>query len=59
MKTWDVKKTEEDRRREIRARAAELFATDECQIDDDAQVSEADEGVWIAAWLWLPEEDSE
>lgn len=29
------------------------------QIDDDAELSEADEGTWVAAWVWLPSQDSD
>lgn len=39
-----------------RIRAVEVYATDEVEIDDKAMVSRADEGLWVAAWVWLDNE---
>lgn len=36
------------------ARARGLYADDDCEIDDGARVSGADGGLWVAAWVWLP-----
>jgi len=36
------------------AAARRLHADDDVQIYDDAQVSEADEGMWVEAWVWVP-----
>lgn len=45
--------------------ARDNYANDDCEIDDDAQASRMDEsrggdnGVWVAAWVWIqPESDS-
>jgi hypothetical protein len=45
-------------------RAREMYASgSECdiEVDDDAKVSESDDGTWVQAWVWLPnvEEDEE
>lgn len=29
------------------------------EIDDDAPFSEADDGTWVGAWLWLPKDPGE
>lgn len=33
--------------------ARDNYATDECEIDDCPAVSEADNGVWVSAWVWV------
>lgn len=38
-----------------RARYAE-GSDDNIEIDDQAAVSEASEGCWVAAWVWVPAE---
>lgn len=39
----------------LRELANELHGTDECEIDDEgAGTSEADEGIWVQAWVWVP-----
>ncbi len=45
--------------------ARDNYANDDCEIDDDAMASRMDEskggdnGVWVAAWVWIqPESDS-
>ncbi len=30
-----------------------LYASDEIEIDEEPAVSRADDGVWVAAWVWL------
>lgn len=37
--------------------AREAYGDDECEIDDDAQVSEGEGGTWVAAWVWVEDED--
>lgn len=32
---------------------------DELQVDDDAEFSETDDGVWVGAWIYLANEDIE
>lgn len=45
---------------EQRAAAEEIFCkgwgpfADEIEIDDEASVSEADDGYWVSAWVWVP-----
>ena len=37
-----------------RAAAQEVWASDDCEIDDDAIVSEGcDAGAWVQAWVWV------
>jgi hypothetical protein len=31
----------------------------ETQIDEDALVSHADDGFWVAAWVWVPQPEDE
>lgn len=40
-------------------RAREEYATDDISIDAGAKASRADEGVWVAAWVWLPSETTD
>jgi len=42
---------------EIR-RARGLYGSDEVEVDENAQVSRADDGAWVGAWVWL-ENDSQ
>lgn len=35
------------------AAAREAYGGDDIEIDDDARASRADNGVWVAAWVWL------
>ena len=30
------------------------YQTNEIEIDDNAKLSKSDSGVWVAAWVWLP-----
>lgn len=34
-----------------------LGSDDNIEIDDHACASRADDGVWVQAWVWLPNED--
>jgi len=34
-------------------RAKELYASDDINIDDEAQASHTVDGVWIQAWVWV------
>lgn len=36
-----------------REEARATYADDEIQIDADARVSIADDGAWVAAWVWV------
>jgi hypothetical protein len=33
--------------------ARDMYVDDDLQIDDDPNISEADEGVWVSAWVWV------
>lgn len=50
---------EEAYRQAMIARAREEYANDDVEIDDDARLSEADEGCWVQAWVWLDKTDDE
>lgn len=43
---------------EIQA-ARDEYANDECEIDDGALVSHADDGYWVQSWVWVPTESEE
>jgi hypothetical protein len=45
-----------DQETDLRNTARELYGSDDIEIDDDAKISEADKGTWVAAWVWVPEE---
>lgn len=36
--------------------AKKHYEDDETNIDDDAALSRADEGVWVGAWVWVSNE---
>jgi hypothetical protein len=40
-------------------RARKLYQTHYVEIDDEAKISRTDEGVWVAAWVWLENEKKE
>lgn len=49
---------------ELRAEAVRQYGSEDVEIDDDPATSEAEGGVWVSAWVWIPgpdddEEDSE
>lgn len=39
--------------------AREMYQNSECEIDDDAVLSVAEDGTghWVSAWVWVPTED--
>lgn len=43
------------------AEARHLYAdhTDDVEIDDDAQLSETDDGTWVQAWVWVYREEND
>jgi len=46
------------RRRELVKRALYRYGAynnDDIDIDENAQVSEAEGGAWVQGWLWIPE----
>ena len=43
---------------ELVRRARELYASEDIEIDPDAQVAEAFDGNhWVQAWVWVPAVD--
>lgn len=43
----------------LRDRAVAEYATDEIEIDDVAYISQANDGTWVSAWVWVPNEDED
>jgi hypothetical protein len=41
------------------ARAVDLHASDDIELDDEAATAEADKGTWVAAWVWVPLPEAE
>lgn len=39
--------------------ARNAYSDDDLEIDDDAAVSRADDGVWVSAWVFVPNENGE
>jgi len=43
-------------------RARKLYvdgSNDDIEVDNDARVSIADTGIWVQAWIWLPDEEED
>lgn len=38
--------------------AARLETDDDLEIDDTPELSQADEGCWVAAWIWVSNSDA-
>lgn len=36
--------------------ARDDYTNDEIEIDDEPLISETDEGAWVGAWVWVPNE---
>jgi hypothetical protein len=43
--------------KEIHA-ARSLYGSDDIEVDGDAKVSRANDGVWVQAWVWVPKENT-
>ena len=43
----------------LRQVARDIYCDSSCdiEIDDDASLSEGEEGTWVMAWVWVPKED--
>lgn len=41
------------------AEAREMYGSDEINIDEGARASRADDGTWVAAWVWVPYQTEE
>lgn len=39
--------------------ARQHHGSDDCEIDQDAEVLFTDEGAWVQAWVWVPEENDD
>lgn len=39
------------------AEARKQYANDRVKIEDDARMREAPKGVWVQAWLWVPDNE--
>jgi hypothetical protein len=37
------------------ARARAMYCNDNVEIDLEPALSQADEGAWVAAWVWVPD----
>ena len=44
---------------EVIAKAKELYQNDDCEIDTGALTSEADNGIWVQAWVWIPNSETD
>lgn len=43
----------------IQARKQYTQSTSDLEIDDEPQVSITDDGAWVAAWVWVQNEETE
>lgn len=43
------------------AAARKLHCDDECEVDDNALVSDPEDGTgyWVQAWVWVPAKDED
>lgn len=42
-----------EERQALIAEARKKYGSDTIEIDDNAEISQAEEGAWVAAWLWI------
>ena len=42
-------------KKECIKQARERYQTEDIEIDDNAMVSNAEDGIWVAAWVWMPD----
>lgn len=40
-------------------KARDLYETNDIQIDENAMISLATDGIWVQAWVWLSNEDGD
>lgn len=45
--------TRHDRKEAAVQLARNNYCTDDLGIDDNPQISSSDEGMWVAAWVWV------
>lgn len=57
----EIRTNADDRAAAITSARNRYCTSDDIEIDDTPSVSIADDGTWVAAWLWVPapEEDDE
>ena len=48
------RKPSRDNAAAYRAKARELYETDDCSFNHVPKVSESAEGAFVEAWLWIP-----
>lgn len=53
----EAKLTWKQKRAHLIERARELYGTDDIEIDEGAALSPTDDGCWVAAWVYVPEEN--
>jgi hypothetical protein len=41
------------------AQARAQYCNDDLEIDDDPKLSDNGEGCWVAAWVWVSDEEAE
>ena len=49
MRAWNEKR--------IIDYAVDRYTTEDIEIDHDPKLSDADEGCWVQAWVWVPYEE--
>lgn len=55
---WEPDQDDADREAQYRQKAAAMYAdtsSDNIEIEDNCAVSLAEEGAFVAAWVWVPE----
>lgn len=43
----------------LREAAHDQYGTDEIEIDDEPAIASASGGTWVAAWVWMPDDEDE
>lgn len=56
LRAWECRVAEPVATRRDRELARALYASEDVEIEEDAEVSVADDGVWVQAWVWVPKE---
>jgi hypothetical protein len=37
--------------------ARNIYQNDDIEVDDDAKLSETDDGAWVSAWVWVNDDE--
>ncbi len=56
IQSWEPDQQDADEEAAYRQRAIELHGNDECEFDDNCAVSIGENGAFVAAWIWVPED---